>query len=41
VQAILDSGAEVNVITQGLADKLGLPVRPDVRLVLVAHIGDR
>jgi hypothetical protein len=40
VQAILDSGAEVNVITQNLTDKLGLLVRPDVNLVIVVYTGD-
>ena len=38
---MLDSGAKVNVITQNLVDKLGLLVRPDVNLVMVAHTGDR
>jgi hypothetical protein len=39
-QAMLDTGAEVNVITRGAADKLGLPVRTDLLLALKAVSGD-
>jgi hypothetical protein len=33
-KAMLDSGAEVNVITWAAADELGLPVRTDLLLAL-------
>jgi len=39
-QAMLDTGAEVNVITRAAADELGLPVRTDLLLVLKAVLGD-
>ena len=37
---MLDTGAEVNVITQAAADELGLPVRTDLLLALKAVSGD-
>ena len=39
-QAMLDTGAEVNVITRAAADELGLPVRTDLLLALKAVSGD-
>ena len=39
--ALLDTGAEINVITRDLADEAGLIVRPDPQIVLVAYTGDR
>ena len=38
---MLDLGAKVNVVTRNLTDELGLPVRPDMNLVMVVHTGDR
>jgi len=35
-RAMLDTGAEVNVITRAVADELGLPVRTDLLLALKA-----
>ena len=40
MQAILDTKAEVNVITKAVADKLRLPVCTDLLLVLKAVLGD-
>jgi len=40
VTALLDTGAEVNVMTQDLADMLELPIRPEGQMVLVSHTGD-
>ena len=40
IRAMLDTGAEVNVITQTAADELGLPVRTDLLLALKAVSGD-
>ena len=39
-RAMLDTGAEVNVITRAAADELGLPVRTDLLLALKAVSGD-
>ena len=39
VTALIDTGAEVNVMTKGVADALGLPMRADPRLTLIAHTG--
>jgi hypothetical protein len=39
-QAMLDTRAEVNVITQAAADELGLPVRTDLLLALKAVFKD-
>jgi hypothetical protein len=39
-QALLDTRAEVNVITRAAADELGLPVRTDLLLALKAVSGD-
>ena len=40
VLAMLDSGAEVNVITRAVADELGLPIRTDLLLALKTVSGD-
>ena len=40
VLAMIDSGAEVNVITRAVADELGLPIRTDLLLALKAISGD-
>ena len=40
VDAMLDSGAEVNVMTRSLADKAGLTVRTNLMLVLKTVLGD-
>jgi hypothetical protein len=37
---MLDTGAEVNVITRSAAEELGLPVRTDLLLALKAVSGD-
>jgi hypothetical protein len=39
-QAMLDTGAEVNVITCSAAEELGLPIRTDLLLALKAVSGD-
>jgi hypothetical protein len=39
-KAMLDTGAEVNVITRSAAEELGLPVRTDLLLALKAVSGD-
>ena len=40
IRAMLDTGAEVNVITRTAADELGLLVRTDLLLALKAVSGD-
>jgi hypothetical protein len=39
-RAMLDTGAEVNVITRSAAEELGLPIRTDMLLALKAVSGD-
>ena len=39
-KAMLDTGAEVNVITRSAAEELGLPIRTDLLLALKAVSGD-
>jgi hypothetical protein len=39
-RAMLDTGAEVNVITRSAAEELGLPIRTDLLLALKAVSGD-
>lgn len=41
VQALLDTGAEINVMTSEVAKAAGLAVRANPRLTLVSHAGDR
>jgi hypothetical protein len=41
VKAMIDTGAEINVMTQGLADDCGLAVTGNPHLTLVSHNGER